>query len=310
MPKLSVKGAAFVGRFEGFVGHMYDDPAGFATIGYGHLIKRKRVRNLTAAERRPWAAGITKARALELLREDAVRFERCVDRLVTVPLNRAQFDALVSFAFNLGCGALEGSTLLRHLNAERRRDAADEFLKWDKAGDPPRPMAGLTRRRKDERRLFLTGLYVPGNAPAQPRPPAGPSKSFTWLEVHRGRRPFTAAVRARAVVHARKLEKLRDEINTRRARRGLPPTGLNVLSWFRPRWYNEQVGGASDSRHIYGDGTDFSLQEIERLLPWPGGRSDFDAICETIWANGGLGQYPLGSRHCDTRGRRARWTSF
>jgi lysozyme len=307
--ELSAKGAAFIGRFEGFRAECYNDPAGHATIGYGHLIHHGPV---TAADRRQWGR-LTQRKALTLLRTDARRFEECVEQAVRVRLTQPQFDALVSFAFNVGCNAFRQSTLLRLLNQERRMSAADELLQWDKAGG--RPMAGLTRRRKEERRLFKTGLYRPGPA-AEQRPPvrlpfqAGPSPSFTWQEVHRGRQPFTAADRARAILHARNVEKLRAEFNELRRQHQLEPTGLNVLSWFRPRWYNELIGGATNSQHIYALATDISLQEIERLCPWPSGNRDFDSVCNRLFRTGGFGQYPGGSRHVDSRGFRARWTRF
>jgi lysozyme len=308
--KLSSKGADFIARFEGYRGEPYDDPAGHATIGFGHLIHRGPV---TKVDRVAWGT-ISRAKALDMLRKDAAVFEQCITRHVKVKVTQAQFDALVSFAFNLGCGALIQSTLLRHLNADRRRQAADEFLKWNKAGSPLRPFAGLTRRRQEERKLFLTGLYKPGSAPAQK--PAirlpyakGPSKSFTWLEVHKGR-GAPATVRARAILHARKMEQLRAEVNKMRAKHSLRATGINVLSWYRPRWYNVQIGGATNSRHIQGDACDIALEEIKRLCPWDGGRADFDRLCDRLFASGGFGQYPMGSRHVDSRGNRARWTSF
>jgi lysozyme len=304
--RLSAKGAAFIARFEGFVAEPYNDPAGHATIGFGHLIHRGRV---TDADRRRWGT-ISREKATRLLRADAARFERAVERAVTVRLSQPQVDALVSLAFNIGPGALAGSTLVRTLNAGNREAAADQFLRWDRAGSPPRPMAGLTRRRRDERRLFLTGLYAPpaGRSPAAHV--AGPSQNFTWLEVHRGRPGFNGSVRARAIVHAAKLDHVRGGVNRLRRQHGLPPTGINVLSWWRPRWYNEQVGGASRSRHINGDGTDIALEEINRLCPWRGGRADFDRLCSRVFADGGFGQYPAGNRHVDSRGFRARWTTF
>lgn len=139
----------------------------------------------------------------------------------------------------------------------------------------------------------------------------GPSAHFTWREVNpRGFSGFTFAVRARAILHARRLERLRTEINRLRDRRGLKPTGIHVLSWWRPRWYNDQIGGARASRHIKGDATDVSRQEVNRLCPWKGGAHDFDTLCNRVFKSGGFGQYPAGSRHVDSRGWRSRWTSF
>ena len=96
---------------------------------------------------------IVKAEAEALLRRDVTLAERAVLRLITVPLADGQFDALVSFTFNLGGRALEGSTLLRLLNAGSRWAAADEFPKWILAGGKILP--GLVTRRAAERALFL-----------------------------------------------------------------------------------------------------------------------------------------------------------
>jgi len=95
---------------------------------------------------------ITKERAEELLREDVKRFEGYVDRLVKVPLTQGQYDALVSFVYNLGPGALERSTLLDQLNRGDYDSAAEQFGRWVFAGG--KTLAGLVRRRAAERALF------------------------------------------------------------------------------------------------------------------------------------------------------------
>jgi len=146
---LSTRGLNLIAGFEGFVARPYNDAAGHATIGYGHLLHYGPV---TLADLHGWGT-ITVARGLELLDADAARFERAVGLLVTVPVSQGEFDALVSFAFNVGERALAGSTLLRLLNQSNRVEAADEFLRWNRAGG--RVLAGLTRRRQAERHLFL-----------------------------------------------------------------------------------------------------------------------------------------------------------
>ena len=304
--RISNEGLNFVAGFEGFRGEAYNDAAGHATIGFGHLLHHGPV---TAADKR---LHLTRAQGLKLFRKDMRRFEDAVNRYVTVPITQAQFDALCSFAFNVGVVAFRDSTLLRHLNHERRLPAADEFLKWNKAGG--RVLAGLTRRRQAERKMFLTGIRKPNaNAKAvKSKVPykSGPSPSFTWLEVHRGRKPWTLALRARAILHARKLERVRARVNAERKKHGLKPTGMNVLSWYRPEWYNKRIGGARFSRHIKADATDISLQEIMRLCPWRTGKLDFDRICNEVFKTDGFGQYPGGSRHVDSRGWRARWSTW
>lgn len=86
------------------------------------------------------------------LEADLERFERCVEGAALVPLTQSQFDALVSLAFNIGCGALRGSTLIKRVNEADFEAAANEFERWNKAGG--KVMAGLTRRRAAERDLF------------------------------------------------------------------------------------------------------------------------------------------------------------
>jgi lysozyme len=98
---------------------------------------------------------MTQEQADALLMKDIARFQDGVNKLVTYkPLTQNQFDSLVDFAFNLGLGNLGSSTLLRKLNAGDVKGAADEFLRWNRAGG--QVLAGLTRRRQAERDLFLS----------------------------------------------------------------------------------------------------------------------------------------------------------
>ena len=140
--KISQRGLDLIKEFEGFRAEAYLCPAGVWTIGYGHT------GDVTPDD------SCTMAEAEEMLRKDVERFEAAVDRLVKVPLTEGQFDALVSFAFNLGEGNLMQSTLLKKLNREDYAGAADEFGKWVKAGNKTLP--GLVRRREAERALFLS----------------------------------------------------------------------------------------------------------------------------------------------------------
>lgn len=96
----------------------------------------------------------TQAKADERLSRDVERFMAGVRALVKVRLSDNQLGALTSFAYNVGLGALRGSTLLRKLNAGDFKGASDEFLKWNKAGG--RVLTGLTARRRDERETFLS----------------------------------------------------------------------------------------------------------------------------------------------------------
>lgn len=150
--KLSKSGARFIAAFEGFRSDLYDDPAGHCTIGCGHLVHHGRCDGSEPAEFRK---GITRERALELLLEDAEHAADAVNRGVQVPLNQHQFDALVSFVFNVGAGAFGESTLLRKLNEGRYDAVPKELDRWVKADG--RTLPGLVRRRKSEGELFTEG---------------------------------------------------------------------------------------------------------------------------------------------------------
>lgn len=136
-------GLALIKSFEGLRLEKYKDAVGKWTIGYGHLI----------LPNENFSHPITEAEAEALLRTDLLMTERGVRKAVTVDLNQNQFDALVAFTFNLGAGNLQSSTLLKLLNQGEYAQAADQFLRWNKAGG--KVLAGLTRRREAERALFL-----------------------------------------------------------------------------------------------------------------------------------------------------------
>lgn len=150
--KLSKKGAAFIAAYEGFVDHPYNDAANNATIGYGHLLHKGPV---TQADRNHWGK-ITHAQALALLQKDAQIAADAVAKYAK-PWRQSRFDALVSFTFNCGVGALATSTLLKKHRARDYAGAAREFKKWNRAGG--RVLAGLSRRRKAEATLYLNGIY-------------------------------------------------------------------------------------------------------------------------------------------------------
>ncbi|MCX4142799.1 lysozyme [Paraburkholderia sp. SEWSISQ10-3 4] len=138
------QGIDLIKQFEGLRLNRYLDAVGKPTIGYGHLIL------LHESFNRP----LSESEALALLRRDLRSAELALRKLVRVAITQQQFDALMSFVFNLGAGRLRSSTLLRYLNAGASSHAADQFLVWNKAGG--KPLAGLTRRRQAERKLFLS----------------------------------------------------------------------------------------------------------------------------------------------------------
>jgi lysozyme len=149
--RTSAKGLAFISNEEGLRTTPYNDSAGHATVGVGHLIHFGPVSPADRAKFR----GFTRADAIRLLRKDITSVERGVSRLVNVSLNQNEFDALVSLTFNIGEGGFGGSTARRKLNAGDRRGAADAFLMW-KIGGP-----GLIFRRRRERTLFLSAAGNP-----------------------------------------------------------------------------------------------------------------------------------------------------
>lgn len=118
----------------------------YYTIGYGHYSPSVK-ENQT----------ITKIQAEELLKHDLERFETAINNFVRVSLNQNQFDALISFAFNVGVNAFKNSTLLELINKKHFEQAKSEFKKWNKSGGVV--LNGLIRRRKEEE--FLFGTHVP-----------------------------------------------------------------------------------------------------------------------------------------------------
>ena len=139
--KISDQGIALIKEFEGLYLTAYKCPAGVWTIGWGCT------NGVRPGQR------ITEDQAETMLRAELSKFESGVDRLVKIALSQSEFDALVSFAYNVGLGALGDSTLLSKLNRGDRAGAAAEFPRWNKVNGTP--LAGLTRRRAAEQRLFL-----------------------------------------------------------------------------------------------------------------------------------------------------------
>ena len=131
-------------EFEGFRAQSYSDVVGVWTIGYGttRVHGNKVVPGMVC----------TREEAEEYLYDELEPVAERISAMVKVPLTQNQFDALCSFSYNLGTGALQSSTLLRKLNAGDYNGSANEFPKWDHAGG--KKVAGLTRRREAERNLF------------------------------------------------------------------------------------------------------------------------------------------------------------
>lgn len=140
--QLSDKGIELIKTFEGFSAIPYNDVVGRPTIGFGHLILPGEV-----------FGSIGSMEATALLRKDCSKAVSCVNNNVKVQLNQNQFDALVSFTYNLGCGNFMASTLLKYVNLGNFQAAAAEFHKWNHAGG--KVVDGLTKRRNKEAQLFL-----------------------------------------------------------------------------------------------------------------------------------------------------------
>ena len=137
--KVSEDCTNLVSKFEGFSGKAYKCPAGVWTIGYGHTEGVKP--NDT----------ITQEKAKELLNEELNSFGARVSSML-IAATQSQFDALVSFAYNLGTGALRGSTLLKLHNAGKYTEAKAEFGKWTRAAGVV--LNGLVKRRAAEAELY------------------------------------------------------------------------------------------------------------------------------------------------------------
>ena len=148
---ISEFGLNFIADHEGIRYNLYNDPAGHCTIGIGHLVHKGNCDGSDASEQE-FLEGITEDRAHELLRSDIAVAERAVNDYVTVPLTQSQFDALVSFAYNIGSGNFRNSDLLAKLNTGDYDSVPKELNKWIYGGGKVLP--GLKTRRSDEGSLF------------------------------------------------------------------------------------------------------------------------------------------------------------
>jgi lysozyme len=139
--KISNNGLNLIKHFEGMELEAYKCPAGVWTIGYGHI--KTAVEGMT----------ITEAEANEMLIEEMVEYENYIINAVDVDLTQNQFDAMVSWVYNLGSGNLRTSTLLKVLNSGDYAGVPEQMLRWNKAGG--KVLEGLTRRRQAEADLFI-----------------------------------------------------------------------------------------------------------------------------------------------------------
>ncbi|MEO1430760.1 MAG: glycoside hydrolase family protein [Cyanobacteria bacterium J06632_19] len=147
--KISDNGLKFIADHEGIILHLYNDPANHATIGVGHLVHYGPI---NGSESEEFKCGITKERAMDILRSDVIQAESSVNKLVKVTLNQNQFDALVSFVFNIGKTQFASSTLLAKLNNQDYSSVPSQLNRWVHGSGKKLP--GLINRRRDEGNLF------------------------------------------------------------------------------------------------------------------------------------------------------------
>lgn len=142
MRHITQKGLEFIQSYEGFSARVYVCPSGYPTIGYGHLIR----------DYEKFLQPISRDEAEILLRRDIEIAERAVLRCIHVPLFDYQFDALVSFTFNLGGGALQRSTLRQKVNREEHEYVPSELKRWVWALG--KKSSGLAKRREAEAMMY------------------------------------------------------------------------------------------------------------------------------------------------------------
>jgi len=145
--KTSQKGIDLIKKYEGCKLTAYLCPAKIWTIGYGHT-------GTVANEKIRQGMKITSLMAETLLEIDLQKFEYAINSSVEVELNQHQFDSLVSFVFNIGIGAFQKSTMLKLLNNGDLNLASNQFDRWIYGGG--KKLAGLIKRRADEKKLFLS----------------------------------------------------------------------------------------------------------------------------------------------------------
>lgn len=151
----SALGRQFIQSFEKCRLTAYVDAVGVLTIAWGRTTGVKAGDTCTQEQADDW------------FEEELHAFERAVEGLCHVPLSPRQFDALVSFAYNVGVGALGMSTLLRRLNEHNYVAASDQFQVWNKGtvNGKLQPLAGLTKRRLAEAKIFSFGIYEMHDGP-------------------------------------------------------------------------------------------------------------------------------------------------
>lgn len=290
---ISDAGIEFIKSFEGFREHLYNDPAGHCTIGYGHLVHRENCDGRPAEHE--FQNGITEARAMDLMRQKLTEFERVVNDRVTVRLTPHQFDALVSFVYNIGRGNFTSSncTLLRRLNNGEYDAVPAELARWNKADGEVLP--GLTRRRAAEGRMFANGDYstgqslvsffevdvpdspdvgIPGEGEGDERPDGGYVASAMQAGLSGHCQLITPADTAGTAHFSLQEFNSKDGASTPRGAIGniqivmeqleilrdeLGGNAITVVSGYRSPAHNTSVGGVAHSQHMCGTAADIRV---------------------------------------------------
>ena len=320
-------GLELIKSFESLRLKAYRDPVAIWTIGYGHT-------GPDVYEGRE----ITKREADELLAADLSESEESVRELITVPLNDNEFAALVSFAFNVGGGALKGSTLRRKLNKKDYRGAADEFSKWVYGTIKGRKvlLPGLVRRRAQERNLFLSLPVIFEAAPRMaisPGPIPGQAKLMAAREAAETyETDFTNFIQSLGLKYFKPYEFL--VMGHQHANPNSPAFGLNksptqklwakigptarildrarellgapivTLSVYRSPEYNRRIGGATHSEHMNFTAIDFQVKASSGPAEWAGVLRE---MRQSGQFKGGIGVY-RSFVHVDTRGSNTDWS--
>lgn len=224
-------------KWEGLRLEGYICPAGVPTVGYGHT-------GPTVKE----GMKITEADAEALLLSDVERFARAVDSQIRVPLTQNQRCALISFAFNVGTGALMDSTLRKRLNngENAQKVAMEELPRWNKGGG--KVLEGLVRRRRDELDLFLKGTKpLTNDVRFTPDKPFGfqvtPNIKYGELTLNEEARRFNKQHQCDTALMLCQFAE--------RARTAFGNKPVIITSGYRPAKINAEVNGASNSEHLY-----------------------------------------------------------
>ena len=155
--KISQKGLNHLKKLEAFMPNLYNDgptkDTGHCTIGYGHLVHYNPCNAAKYTSERQFINGITVEKATIILLKDISVAEKTINRLVKIVLTQNQYDALVSFVFNVGSGGFASSTLLKVINSRQLSKVPAAFRMWNKTGGRISP--GLINRREAEISLFM-----------------------------------------------------------------------------------------------------------------------------------------------------------